>query len=313
MYFIQGADQKEYGPVSADQLRQWIAENRLNRFSAARSEGEATWKTLGDFPEFAEALGIAPPVTPAQPIPPVPPVPSAPPPASYFIQGADQKEYGPISGDQLRQWIAENRLNRFSPARAEAETLWKTLGDFPEFAGALGSPAPIASTPRPTAHPAPTPGGWGASGTPSGSGMRPTPGISESVVAEKLRVPAIGIVVTGSIGVLMALFGIVSALVGANRQEIPSGAPPEMERMLKSYLAMAETFAVPINALTLILSLVTLLAGVRMLQRRSYGLVMTGVILAIIPCFSACCCLGLPFGIWALVVLSNAEVKAAFR
>ena len=83
--------------------------------------------------------------------------------------------------------------------------------------------------------------------------------------------------------------------------------------MLKSYLAMAETFAVPINVLTLILSLVTLLAGIRMLQRRSYSLVMTGVILAIIPCFSACCCLGLPFGIWALVVLSNAEVKAAFR
>lgn len=324
MYFIQGADQKEYGPVSAEQLRQWISENRLNRFSAARAEGEVTWKTLGDFPEFAEALGLPAPVpSPSAPTiqadPSTPSAPSAPPPSpatTYFIQGADQKEYGPIAADQLRQWISENRLNRFSPARAEGEALWKTLGDFPEFAEALGSPAPIApaaSIPRSAAQPTPTPGGWGGSATPSGSGLRPTPGISESVVAEKLRIPAIGIVVTGAIGVLMTLFGLASAVVGKSQQEIPPGMPPEVERMLKSYLAMAETFAVPINALTLILSLVTLLAGIRMLQRRSYVLVMTGVILAIIPCFSACCCLGMPFGIWALVVLSNAEVKAAFR
>ncbi|MFO0007179.1 MAG: DUF4339 domain-containing protein, partial [bacterium] len=103
MYFIQGADQKEYGPVSAEQLRQWIAENSLNRFSAARSEGEATWKTLGDFPEFAEALGLPAPVPVAPPAPTAPPsplAPTAPPaapapqPTSYFIQGADQKEYG---------------------------------------------------------------------------------------------------------------------------------------------------------------------------------------------------------------------------
>jgi hypothetical protein len=66
----------------------------------------------------------------------------------YYIQGADQKEYGPVSSDQLRQWISENRLNRFSPARADGESLWKTLGDFPEFADVLGVlPASIAAPP----------------------------------------------------------------------------------------------------------------------------------------------------------------------
>ena len=28
MYKIQGADQKDYGPVTADLMRQWIAERR---------------------------------------------------------------------------------------------------------------------------------------------------------------------------------------------------------------------------------------------------------------------------------------------
>jgi hypothetical protein len=36
-------------------------------------------------------------------------------------------------------------------------------------------------------------------------------------------------------------------------------------------------------------------------------------ILAMIPCFTSCCCLvGLPIGIYALVVLNKPEVKSAF-
>ena len=45
---------------------------------------------------------------------------------------------------------------------------------------------------------------------------------------------------------------------------------------------------------------------------RSRGLAMTAAILAMIPCFSPCCLLGLPFGIWALVVLSKPEVQSQF-
>ena len=61
-----GADQKEYGPVSADEVRAWIAEGRANGQTLARLEGGA-WKPLSTFPEFAATLGAAP-----QPAPPVP-------------------------------------------------------------------------------------------------------------------------------------------------------------------------------------------------------------------------------------------------
>src|SRR5512137_2778557 len=56
MYRIIGADQKEYGPVSADQIRQWIAEGRANGQTRVQAEGRADWQTLSTFPEFAEVL-----------------------------------------------------------------------------------------------------------------------------------------------------------------------------------------------------------------------------------------------------------------
>lgn len=229
----------------------------------------------------------------------------------YYIQGADQKEYGPVSSDQLRQWISENRLNRFSPARADGESLWKTLGDFPEFADVLGASAsPPAATP-PSAPPAVS----AAHASPYGSGFRPsTPGISESVIDEKIKVPAIGIITTGALGALLSLTGVITTLSGSNKNtEILPGLNPEAAGLLKSYLLAMEPFNLPLNLLALILSVLTLMAGIKMLQRRSYGLVMAGVIVGMIPCLSGCCCTGLPFGIWALVVLSNAEVRKSFH
>ncbi len=56
MYKIIGGDKKPYGPVSADQLRQWIAEGRVNGQTMAQAEGSPDWKPVGSLPEFAEAL-----------------------------------------------------------------------------------------------------------------------------------------------------------------------------------------------------------------------------------------------------------------
>ena len=70
----------------------------------------------------------------------------------YRIIGADGREYGPISGDQLRQWIAENRANATTRVLAEGATEWKTLGSLPEFSSHFPAGAPqgaISSTPAP--------------------------------------------------------------------------------------------------------------------------------------------------------------------
>ena len=66
MYKIIGADGREYGPVSAAQLRQWIAEGRESIHTSAQTEGSSEWVPLGSLPEFADASAVAPPPIAAQ-------------------------------------------------------------------------------------------------------------------------------------------------------------------------------------------------------------------------------------------------------
>ena len=70
MYKIIGADGREYGPIAAEVLRQWIAEGRADARTRVLAEGAAEWKTLAELPEFSPLLAGAP--TPALPSAAVP-------------------------------------------------------------------------------------------------------------------------------------------------------------------------------------------------------------------------------------------------
>jgi uncharacterized membrane protein len=74
--------------------------------------------------------------------------------ANYKIIGGDQKEYGPVTSEQLRQWVAEGRANAQSSVQAEGAAEWKHLGDFPEFADLFQA---VPATPPPTAGYVPPP------------------------------------------------------------------------------------------------------------------------------------------------------------
>jgi hypothetical protein len=65
MYKILGADHQEYGPATADQVRQWIIERRLNTNTLVKPEGSTGWQPLSFFPEFTGTLQAATPVLPA--------------------------------------------------------------------------------------------------------------------------------------------------------------------------------------------------------------------------------------------------------
>jgi len=56
MYKVIGSDQQEYGPISTEEVTSWINQRRLNGQSHVQGEGDTTWRTLSEFPEFAEAL-----------------------------------------------------------------------------------------------------------------------------------------------------------------------------------------------------------------------------------------------------------------
>jgi len=65
MFIIIGADGKQYGPVPADQLCQWIREGRATKSSQVQRAGTTEWLALGSLPEFSEVLGSSPGMPPS--------------------------------------------------------------------------------------------------------------------------------------------------------------------------------------------------------------------------------------------------------
>jgi hypothetical protein len=62
----------------------------------------------------------------------------------YKVLGSDGNEYGPVSAEQMKNWIAENRVEKKTPVIPEAGADWVFLGSLPEFAAAF---MPSASRP----------------------------------------------------------------------------------------------------------------------------------------------------------------------
>jgi hypothetical protein len=61
MFTIIGADGKEYGPVSAEKIRDWIAAGRANSQTQCKREGDSAWSTLGSLADFSASFGATPP------------------------------------------------------------------------------------------------------------------------------------------------------------------------------------------------------------------------------------------------------------
>jgi hypothetical protein len=59
MFKMIGGDGREYGPVSAEQLREWIADRRANGQTQVQAVGSNEWVSLSQLPEFGAALGAA--------------------------------------------------------------------------------------------------------------------------------------------------------------------------------------------------------------------------------------------------------------
>ena len=62
--------------------------------------------------------------------------------ADYSIIGGDGREYGPVAGEQLRQWIADGRAHAGTQVRIEGATEWQPLAAVTELAAGLKNAAP---------------------------------------------------------------------------------------------------------------------------------------------------------------------------
>src|SRR5882724_1975403 len=191
----------------------------------------------------------------------------------YRIIGADGREYGPITADQLRQWVAEGRANAQTKVLAEGTTEWKTVGELPEFAspGATTAAGPTGPTaPPPMAMPMPASGGL-----------------------EQVNAPAIALIVVAVLNLLVQVGSVIlKVFFSALAAKQTEGLPP--------ILTFASTMVFTI--IGIIMSGLILLGGIKMKNLENHGLAMAASIIAMIPC-SPCCLIGLPIGIWCLVVL----------
>lgn len=77
MFTIIGGDGKEYGPVPANQLRDWITAGRANLDTQAKAAGSEEWRRVGDYVEFGAPALVAPPLPGDAADPAALPVPEA--------------------------------------------------------------------------------------------------------------------------------------------------------------------------------------------------------------------------------------------
>jgi hypothetical protein len=71
-YFVIGLDGRPHGPLSPEELLVWIADGRAGRFSRVRLEGETSWRSLQDLPEFTDKFKKAAPFQAHTEEPPTP-------------------------------------------------------------------------------------------------------------------------------------------------------------------------------------------------------------------------------------------------
>ncbi len=157
-------------------------------------------------------------------------------------------------------------------------------------------------------YPPPPPGGappWGGGqyGMPPGG-----PPVDPNKARSMVSGPAIALIVVAAIGMLFQLGSILMHVLGAGLGVLGvAGGNNDAFGSLFSGV-----FGLVFNGFAFVLGGVVIYGALKMKELQNYPLAMASAIIALVPCTSPCCVLGLPIGIWALVVLLNQEVKGAF-
>jgi hypothetical protein len=140
-------------------------------------------------------------------------------------------------------------------------------------------------------------------------------GAPDPYAVGKVQGPAIGLIVTAILGMVGSIAGVVMNLagMGAAGAQMPPNAPPEMAKFINTMNQMSAPLGIASSFIGLGIAVVILLGALKLKNLQSYGFAMTSAILALLPCVSPCCLVGLPVGIWAIVVMNDNAVKSAFR
>ncbi len=143
-----------------------------------------------------------------------------------------------------------------------------------------------------------------AVGYTGGAGTRRRRGGNRERIRQRVQAPAISLMVVAGLGIAIQLAGVVMNLMGI------AVAAPQANQAMEALFSGA--IGVVMGGLEICIGVVMLLGAIQMQKLGSHGFALAAAILGMVPCLSPCCLLGLPVGIWAMTVLNDTEVKAAF-
>ncbi len=138
---------------------------------------------------------------------------------------------------------------------------------------------------------------------------------NREAAAGRTFLPAIFLYIVAGLSVLNHAASIGMAAMGHNLNPFMN---PDANPNLNPQARQAQKVGIMVGGIIggvfgLIMDTLVIAGAWSMQSLRRYGLAMTGAIVALVPCLSPCLILGMPFGIWALVVLASSDVKQAFR
>lgn len=130
----------------------------------------------------------------------------------------------------------------------------------------------------------------------------------------QVSAPSVGLLVTGIIGAIFSLGGLISLGIGTGITSLAGFGSDWMDEIPYDIEELWEgAFAMGSSLVGLLVAGFIIYAALKMKDLEQWGLAVAASILAMIPCISPCCVVGLPIGIWCLVVLTRPEVKNTFQ
>lgn len=125
----------------------------------------------------------------------------------------------------------------------------------------------------------------------------------------KIQAPAIALIVCGGLSVVASIFGAMNALV-SQAPAIPPDTPELAAQMMKGTVG---PLAAAIQTVFVFVGLFVVFGGIQMLRVKSWAVALAASLVSMFNFGSCCCLIGMPIGIWALVILLMGDVKRAFE
>ncbi len=134
------------------------------------------------------------------------------------------------------------------------------------------------------------------------------PVITLPPASDQVSGPSVGLLITGILAAITSFIGLIASVFETGLESIRGHEYfGDYENVIEGAAGVAALFV------GLLVAAFIIYASLKMKDLAQWSLCVAASILAMIPCTNPCCIVGLPIGIWCLVILTRPEVKAAFH